>query len=54
MKLRTALTISIAALSGSLWLFAQVKDYRPVSETMLRNPSAGDWLNWRRTDNAWG
>ena len=21
---------------------------------MLRNPAAGDWLNWRRTDNAWG
>ena len=21
---------------------------------MLRNPAPGDWLNWRRTDNAWG
>jgi alcohol dehydrogenase (cytochrome c) len=21
---------------------------------MLRNPGPGDWLNWRRTDNAWG
>ena len=21
---------------------------------MLRNPPPGDWLNWRRTDNAWG
>jgi alcohol dehydrogenase (cytochrome c) len=21
---------------------------------MLRSPAAGDWLNWRRTDNAWG
>jgi hypothetical protein len=19
-----------------------------------RNPAPGDWLNWRRTDNAWG
>jgi alcohol dehydrogenase (cytochrome c) len=54
MKLRYALSISIAVLSGSLWLFAQVKDFRPVSETMLRNPAPGDWLNWRRTDNAWG
>src|SRR5579864_7931012 len=54
MKLRIALSISSAVLSGSLWLFAQVKDFRPVTETMLRNPAPGDWLNWRRTDNAWG
>ena len=54
MRLRIALSISIAALSGSLWLFAQVKDFRPVTETMLRNPPPDDWLNWRRTDNAWG
>jgi alcohol dehydrogenase (cytochrome c) len=54
MKLGAALPTSIVVLSGSLWLFAQVKDYRPVTETMLRNPSAGDWLNWRRTDDAWG
>ncbi|PYS18641.1 MAG: pyrrolo-quinoline quinone [Acidobacteria bacterium] len=25
-----------------------------MTETMLRNPAPGDWLNWRRTDNAWG
>jgi alcohol dehydrogenase (cytochrome c) len=54
MKLRTALLTTVAVLSGSLWLFGQVKDYRPVTEAMLRSPSAGDWLNWRRTDNAWG
>ena len=54
MKLRTALLITIAVLSGSLWLFGQVKDYRPVTEAMLRSPAAGDWLNRRRTDNAWG
>src|SRR6516225_12213389 len=54
MKLRTSLAITLAVLSGSLCLFAQVKDYRPVTESILRNPVAGDWLNWRRTDNAWG
>jgi len=54
MRMRIVLPISAAVLSGSLWLFAQVKDFRPVSETMLRNPAPGDWLNWRRTDNAWG
>src|SRR5437867_2039607 len=29
---------------------AQVKDFRPVTEAMLRKPDAADWLNWRRTD----
>ena len=33
---------------------AQVKEYIPVSEEMLRNPAPGEWLNWRGTDNAWG
>jgi alcohol dehydrogenase (cytochrome c) len=41
-------------LAGGLWLFAQTKDFHPVTESMLRNPAPGDWLNWRRTDNAWG
>jgi alcohol dehydrogenase (cytochrome c) len=53
MKLRTALLITAATLSGTLRLFAQVKEYRTVTEAMLRSPAAGDWLNWR-TDNAWG
>jgi alcohol dehydrogenase (cytochrome c) len=26
----------------------------PVTEEMLLNPPAEDWLNWRRTLNAWG
>ena len=54
MRLRIAVPLSIVMLSGSLWIFAQVNDFRPVTETMLRNPAPGDWLNWRRTDNAWG
>src|SRR5262245_55375857 len=33
---------------------AEVRNFRPVTEDMLRNPAAGDWPNWRRTDNAWG
>jgi alcohol dehydrogenase (cytochrome c) len=41
-------------LSASFLLDAQVKSFRPVTEAMLRNPAPGDWLNWRRTDNAWG
>jgi glucose dehydrogenase len=46
-------TFIVAVLSG-LALTAQVKDFPPVTEAMLRNPASGDWLNWRRTDNAWG
>jgi len=54
MRTRIAISISITVALGSLWLTAQVKDFRAVTETMLRNPTPGDWLNWRRTDNAWG
>ena len=53
MKFRLVL-LTLALLAGGLLLFAQVKEFRPVTETMLRNPAPGDWLNWRRTDNAWG
>jgi alcohol dehydrogenase (cytochrome c) len=54
MTRRFVFPISITVLLGSLWLMAQVKDFRPVTEAMLRSPAPGDWLNWRRTDNAWG
>ena len=54
MNTRWALAISGALLGGSLLLTAQVKEFRPVTDAMLRNPAPGDWLNWRRTDNAWG
>jgi PQQ-dependent dehydrogenase (methanol/ethanol family) len=54
MKIRLAASTSILVLVGGLWLGAQVTTFRPVTEAMLRNPAAGDWLNWRRTDNAWG
>src|SRR5690242_19249459 len=54
MRLKLAFAFSTSVLLGSFWLRAQVKDFRPVTEAMLRNPAPGDWLNWRRTDNAWG
>jgi len=54
MRVRFVVSMSIMALVGGLWGVAQVKDFRPVTEAMLRNPAPGDWLNWRRTDNAWG
>jgi alcohol dehydrogenase (cytochrome c) len=54
MRMRCSVSMSIAVLVGSLALVAQVKSFRPVTEAMLRKPDAADWLNWRRTDNAWG
>jgi alcohol dehydrogenase (cytochrome c) len=54
MRRRISCSVFLTVLCGSLWLAAQVKDFRPVTEAMLRNPAPGDWLNWRRTDNAWG
>src|SRR5262252_20043 len=54
MRSRFSLAIVLAAFAGDLWLAAQARDFKPVTEVMLRNPSAADWLNWRRTDNAWG
>src|SRR5204863_4130879 len=49
-RMRRKLAVSI---SLTVILAAQVRDFRPVTEAMLRNPPPGDWLNWRRTDNAW-
>jgi PQQ-dependent dehydrogenase (methanol/ethanol family) len=54
MRRLIALSISMMAFFGGVYLFAQVREFRPVTEAALRNPSPGDWVNWRRTDNAWG
>ncbi len=55
MKPRIAIPVLLGlALSGGVWLLAQVKDFHPVTEAMLRNPAPGDWITWRRTDNGWG
>lgn len=54
MKTKFAVGISVAMLLWAPVLAAQDDDFRPVTEDMLRNPAPGDWLNWRRTDNAWG
>ena len=54
MTVRFAACVAAMAVSGGFLLDAQVKSFRPVTEAMLRNPAPGDWLNWRRTDNAWG
>lgn len=52
MKLTLSLSLTIAVIS--LDLAAQPNDFHAVTEASLRNPPPGDWLNWRRTDDAWG
>jgi len=55
MRIKLSAAITLIVLATSLWLGAQVvKDFHPVTDAMLRNPAPGDWLNWRRTDKAWG
>jgi alcohol dehydrogenase (cytochrome c) len=54
MKMRSAVPVLIVVLLAGFWVHAQVRDYRSVAEATLRNPAAGDWLHWRRTDSAWG
>ncbi len=44
----------LAVLTISLNLAVRAESFNPVTEQMLRDPPPGDWLNWRRTDNAWG
>ncbi len=36
-----------------LTVAGEVKDYRPVTDEMLRNPPPGDWLMMRRNYQAW-
>src|SRR5215470_250808 len=56
----TVLGLPIVLLAGA---FAQAqqpqaadptRNIRPVTDEMLRNPPASDWLMWRRTYNGWG
>ena len=39
---------------ASVGVAAHAAEFNPVTEQMLRAPAPGDWLNWRRTDDAWG
>src|ERR1700693_351591 len=46
-------------LLGGASAFAQapanpINAMSPVTDAMLRNPPASDWLMWRRTYNGWG
>ncbi len=55
----TVLSLPVLLLAGAA--FAQqpqaadpTKSLTPVTDAMLRDPPAADWLMWRRTYNGWG
>ena len=43
-----------AAACVTLVAHAQQREFVPVTNDMLRNPPAEDWLSWRRTQGLWG
>src|SRR5713101_3973065 len=53
-KLRTALAVAVLVALADLLPTAQVKDFQPVTDAMLEHPNPADWINWRRTQDAWG
>jgi alcohol dehydrogenase (cytochrome c) len=46
--------VAFALLVAALGVFAQVKTFHPVTDEMLQNPSASDWIHQRRTYDGWG
>jgi PQQ-dependent dehydrogenase (methanol/ethanol family) len=49
-------TVSLAAVFclAALSAHAAEREFRPVTDAMLKNPDPADWLMWRRTLDAWG
>src|ERR1700683_5518539 len=45
-------TLMFAFAAAVVPAIAQVKDYKPVTEEMLKNPSPDDWLMFSRTYDA--
>ena len=45
--------IVLAVTLGVADANAQMTDFRPVTDEVLRNPSDADWLQWRRTYDGW-
>ena len=42
--------VTVAGAAG----YAQVRSFAPVTDAVLQNPDAADWINWRRTLDGWG
>ena len=52
--LRHILVLALGAFSAALHAQTLIEDFTPVTDEMLQNPDADDWLSWRRTLNHWG
>ena len=51
---RACLATFALTIATGFPLQAQVENFTPVTDAMLENPDAADWLNWRRTLDGWG
>jgi alcohol dehydrogenase (cytochrome c) len=49
-----AAVLALIALVVEMGGTAQVLNFKPVTDAMLLNPDASDWINWRRTLDGWG
>jgi len=47
-------SIAAAAEKASGFVNKAVENYTPVTDAMLKDPPAGDWLSWRRTQDGKG
>ena len=50
----TSIVMLAGLLLTGLHASAQIEEFKPVTDAMLQNPDPADWLNWRRTLDAWG
>ncbi|HVY66684.1 MAG TPA: PQQ-binding-like beta-propeller repeat protein [Gammaproteobacteria bacterium] len=54
MPIRTVSLAALLCLAAASGAHAAEREFRPVTDAMLRNPDPADWLMWRRTLDAWG
>lgn len=48
------LATAVVAILGGFTAAAERPPFTPVTDALLQNPNAGDWINYRRTQDAWG
>ena len=54
MRKTTVFAIGVYSCLTNALVYSQVFDYEPVTDAMLQNPPAEEWLSWRGTPNSWG
>lgn len=52
MKYYATALLALTLLQGEA--LSQVDPYTPVTQALLNDPPAGEWLSWRGEQNAWG